>query len=447
MLRPLGLLLLLAAAFQAATAAAQGGVDPKLKLALQRVTRSVSRKYNCSVSIGLRTSRGSVTAVGGIADFSTGRLATDTDSYAWGSVTKMLTGASIMKLASTGALSLDDEIGPLVDPILGAMAERDPAQNFSSVAGLWGAEAARTTVRQLLAMQSGIPDFDTANPNFTSGISRDPLRAVLYSAPDHSDTPPQLMGVPWVAHKFRECEPFPGMNFSKFCYSSTNFMLLGLALAAKAGESSWSALDQSAFLPPAVRGDVRFANRGSPRNLDAVHGYDRTSYNMPKGEHSDHDNWEVSGVFSGWTASNLVATPAAVAELTWQIFGPPKGVAPEEFVDKMIPGPMAIYGLAAFNIGFQTGHAGSALGVGYGHLGATYGYQSVTGYFPELNIVLSIATNIETDDQAQPSDALCLAYNAVAGILQGRVYSCQYAAMGYYGGRCVCKQAATDIVV
>eukprot|EP00438_Fugacium_kawagutii_P029155 Skav216174 [mRNA] locus=scaffold2249:58985:67689:+ [translate_table: standard] len=105
---------------------------------------------------------------------------------------------------------------------------------------------------------------------------------------------------------------------------------------------------------------------------------------------------QVDGVFAGWTASNVVATAEQVADLSWEIWQQ-HSIAPKEFVDQMIPQVMRIYGL----------------GKGYGHLGATYGtwaavpelggYQSIVGFFPELNVSVAIATNIETDKQAGPA--------------------------------------------
>ena len=37
----------------------------------------------------------------------------------------------------------------------------------------------------------------------------------------------------------------------------------------------------------------------------------------------------VDGVFAGWTASDLVGTPAAVAALAWAIYGPEPTVLPK----------------------------------------------------------------------------------------------------------------------
>lgn len=84
-----------------------------------------------------------------------------------------------------------------------------------------------------------------------------------------------------------------------------------------------------------------------------------------------------------------------------------------------------------------TGQKGE-YGTGYGHLGATYGYQSVSGYFPALNITLAVATNMETDEQVQPSDTICFAYNAIAGAMLGQNITCTFQMKGYYGGVCKC---------
>jgi len=64
------------------------------------------------------------------------------------------------------------------------------------------------------------------------------------------------------------------------------------------------------------------------------------------------------------------------------------------------------YGLATFNLSHHTGVEGPK-GIAYGHLGATYGYQSIVAYFPALDFSLAIGTNTETDYQSQPSDAMC----------------------------------------
>lgn len=426
-----------------------------LQEALESIAKAESSKYNCSFSLAYRDAGGSAAAAHGTVDFSSRRQATVDDDYAFGSVTKLLTGASILKLVSEGRLSLDDEVAPLVDSLLARMADADPTQSFRSLADLWGAaNVTGTTLRQLLSMTSGVPDFDTATPCSPSQVGcvpADPLRKTLYADPGHGYSPTRLMDEPWVAQRWQgPCTKTfrPGMK--PFCYSSTNFMLLGMVLAAHEEDSNWTQFDQAVFLPSVLKGCLAFALQGAPARYTAVHGYDRTSYNMPKTQHNDRDIWRVDGVFSGWTASDIIAPASAIADLTWEVFGPSPSIAPKDYVAQMVPRETDIYGLASHNLGRNTGQTGK-YGVAYGHLGATYGYQSVTAYFPELNFVLTVATNIETDHQQQPADAMCLAYNAAAGLLLGRTLHCEYVAGDYYGGDCKCdpihEAEAQNVVV
>ena len=97
------------------------------------------------------------------------------------------------------------------------------------------------------------------------------------------------------------------------------------------------------------------------------------------------------------------------------------------------------YGYATFNLTRRTGR-GMPAGEAVGHLGATYGYQSIVAHFPVYNFTLAIATNIETDHQAQPAAALCYAFNGVAALLGGpSAAGCTFVDGGYYSGGCTCK--------
>lgn len=222
-------------------------------------------------------------------------------------------------------------------------------------------------------------------------------------------------------------------------------MLLGFVLAQYANLADWKEFDQTRILPDYLKNEIVFAKDGSPVSYGSARGYDRTSYNQPvKGVHNDHDNGDVKGVFAGWTASNAVASAAAMANMTWEIYSA-YSFAPKEFIDQMKPPkatffhPISIYGLGTFNLNMETGQKG-AYGEGYGHLGATYGYQSFSGYFPALNITVSVATNIETDDQVQPADTFCFAYNAIASAMLNQDISCTFKSAGFYGGACKCSK-------
>jgi len=428
--------LVLAAAGVTIALADATGPPAELAAQLQEAAKNTSESWNCSVSLTLKTADWEISKAYGTVDFGTGLQATVADEYAWGSVTKTLTGSNILKLVSEGVFGLDDEVMPHVDPFL--------KRYNTSMAELWGEQnVTGTTFRQVLHMVSGIPDFDTATPCDEKGVCQDPLRASLYATPSKTLSPIELLKVDWVKGQFKPCKPQP---WGLFCYSSTNFMLLGMILAEHSGATSWETYNQTLSLPPALRKRVKFALRKGPSSFTSVHGYDRTQYNVPAGTHNNHDDFDVSGVFSGWTASDIVADASTVANLAWEIYGPPSSIAPKKYSDMMNPGEN-FYGLATHNLGGKTGRTGTKYGIAYGHLAATYGYQGLVAWSPALNFTLAVQTNIETDDQQQPAQAFCLAYNAALGYITGKKTSCTYVPGSYYSGGCKCTDESSEILV
>ena len=107
-------------------------------------------------------------------------------------------------------------------------------------------------MRDLISMRSGVPDYDTATPFPVP--PKDAFRATVYKNPTKNYSPSDLLSVPWV-HTGSLIDGFiPGTCARKFgnCYSSTNFVLLGLLLADHAGVDTWEQFDQTSLIPPAV---------------------------------------------------------------------------------------------------------------------------------------------------------------------------------------------------
>jgi len=411
-----------------------------LQARLQAIADSKAAQYECEISIAVETGSGlsvSASTVGG--------------AFVWGSVTKLATGAALMQMVGFGKLTLDGPVAPHID---GALANL----GLGSLASLFGAAAGRVTLRHLLGMKSGIPDYDTAKP-FPLPPT-DPFRASVYAHPSDEYPPEVLLNLTWVRRGALDFPP--GERFS---YSSTNFVLAGLLLASLKGARRWDEYDQKDLLSPLPLhrrrqyAGLRFATHGTPASVGAVRGYDRTNYNGAN--HSARPGRKVgsvAGVFGGWTASDLVAPASDVARLAYDLFGAsgPRLLAPE-LVAEMVPGasrqgsaavppspemPPAIYGLATFNLSMMGLTGQSPLGPyarAYGHLGATYGYDSIVGYFPGIDVAISVASSIETDVQTQPSDALCFAYNAVLAAARGLPEpACSFSKHSYFGGSCNC---------
>jgi CubicO group peptidase (beta-lactamase class C family) len=244
------------------------------------------------------------------------------------------------------------------------------------------------------------------------------------------------MSLPWVIDKWD-----PKILQENGGYSSTNFMILGLILAANSGVSSWEEFNQASFMPESLRSKFEFGVTGAPSKYTAVHGYDRTSYNMPVNQTNDQDVWNVEGVFGGWTAADLVAPPSAVAELYYAIYGPKPSIAPNSNV--LMPSPCesggeSFYAVATFCLGDYTGHHSPKYGQAWGHLGATYGFDSIVAFFPAFNFTFAMSSNIENDDQTHPAETICYSYTAVANLMLGQNASCKYSDGGYWGPSCKC---------
>ena len=375
--------------------------DGLKKMFLPILEKAVN-KYNCTFGISFKSKNLSASAVSGLA--SPGYATKTDDKWVWGSVTKVMTGSTVLQLVNKGKISLDDKLPKLVDPFF---AKVKPL-NFSSCEDLWGPEVNLVTVRDLLAMQSGIPDFDTAKGSGKE--MSDSFRATVYANPHVDYSPYQLMNVPWVhtgklIHRpGKMCGKIPRWTCTS--YSSTNFMLLGLIAAQAYGAEDWDKFDQTVLFPESIKprfANLSFARHGSPSNYTAIHGYDRTHYNGQPGNGGEFQGVKVSdidGVFAGWTASDIIGSVGDIADLFYSVYGPEYQILDKEYVDMMIPTD-PFYGLATFNLTSHTGAAARKLGYGtaYGHIGATYGYQSIGSYHPALEFSLSVASDIETDHQ------------------------------------------------
>lgn len=397
---------------------------PPLQVRLQEIVDDASVRWACNFSLGVQHPRLSlqVSAGGAVA----------ADRFVWGSVTKQLTGTAILQAVEQQLLSsIDEAVAPLVDPMLIAI-------GLGTMSDIWGAATAAITVRHLASMKSGLPDYDTAEPHGHD----DPLRASSYAAPAVELTPKELLGLTWVATGRLQFPPG-----TKTAYSSTNFVLLGLLLAKLHGASPWDAYDQATILralPTAHQQlyNLSFGVHGSPRQAGAVAGWDRTSYNGANASAlPGRSVFDMAAVFGGWTASDLIATAADAARIAYDLYGreAPQLLTPSS--RRIMVPPTKGYGFATFNL---TGIGGNASGpsasIAYGHLGATYGYDSIVAFFPYADVAIAVASDIETDSQAQPRDAICVAYNEVLAFLQGTpAPHCEYSTISYYKGFCNCS--------
>jgi len=407
-----------------------------LQAVLQQNVDAQHAKWNCSIAVALRSPSHSTEVLGATAGYSNSGLSLHAadprpaqvdDPYVWGSTTKMYTGPAVLQLVENGVVSLHDRISKHIDPLLAKVTGTKLQDKF-------GAKIDDVQVHHLLHMTSGIGDYDRGN------YSKD-----QFASPGHDFSPIEIL-TKYVPSKF-DFEPGTKQN-----YCSTNYILLGLVLARHLSEdsASWRKYDQLSVIPSASRGLYKhsvFADQGACSAFTPQHAFMAPSY-YDRTQKGDKDVWNVSCV-GGWTGGNFVGSVKDVARYTYDLYGkdPTAPIVSPRSLDHMLnfTAPSShhhsfkFYGMGTFSLDWTASTEGLNV-TGYGHVGDTYGYQSQTTYFPGLDLVLTVATNIETASQAQPAETTCLLYHAIAATLAGKpLPQCSFKVPHQFIGECACK--------
>ena len=283
---------------------------------------------------------------------------TPNHAYAIGSITKTITAACILQLADEGVLKLDDSVAQWLPSI--------PYVN------------PKITIRQLLRHQSGLYDVIT-NPAY------DPATKVnLDSIWTLSNLVNDYMNPPLFA---------PGTSWS---YSNTNYALLGMIVEAATGNSYRTEYKNRFFnaLPLNSLALTPF----DPAPDDVAHLW---IYNASTGAYTDAHSF-----FSNWHSFTSSAGPiggyygTARDIAVWnRAFGRgdlhSPAILAEAKTTVATPNPASgRYGLGLMQRKFLGWEA-------YGH-GGDIGYSSITYYFPEKDISITVLNN----DQKRNSWAL-----------------------------------------
>lgn len=204
------------------------------------------------------------------------KLVDQSSSFCFGSATKMLTAIAIMYKVDARKLQLDDLVEPLIDRFLSA------GHYNVSLRQRLGPEIQNVTIRYLVSMRSGVPDYDNTQS-----------RNWQLAHPSTDIGPEQILNE-FVKPGFT-CVPGTCGE-----YSTTNFVLLGLVLAAVENVTKWEDVDQRKILPPAAA--PLLANSSFP-----THGLCSSVAHMVHGLTFNGliptDTWDVSCT-NGWTGGN-----------------------------------------------------------------------------------------------------------------------------------------------
>jgi len=285
------------------------------------------------------------------------------------SVQKNLQAALALKLVERGVIALDDPLGKWLPP---------PPH----IDG-------RITIRQLLNMTSGIPDFvehpkspfsvGYVNIDFEKMWTWEEIQSVFIGEPSFE----------------------PG---AKREYSSTNYIVLK-HIIEKASKSKLPALLEKLLLRP-NRLDHTLADfsRPVPPRMRIAHGW----FDMNGDGVAD----DISGRSLNWVVSLapmlVYSTPSDMVKWAHALFHK-KTVLREKTLKAMLDfgGPvqgeplMKGYGLGVvdINLGAMMPHRKDVRV--YGHLGSQFGYMTFVGYFPDYGVSLAIMSNRGCDGDSQ----------------------------------------------
>jgi CubicO group peptidase (beta-lactamase class C family) len=335
-----------------------------------------------------------------------GRPTLPHDRFAFGSGTKPMTSALVLKLVEQAKVRLDDKASIHVDPIL--------AQNGTSMVQLFGPEAAEITVDDLIGMHSGLPDLDVPS------IDEKVLLAGTFFPPFASMRDTSALGQPFGCR--------PG-NCTE--YSSTNYMLAGMILLhhTPLNQSTWLTYDQKSLFP-ADLATSEFANTTFPLTGPMSNALSIPGYTKVSTQASPVKVFRQDASILGWTLGNCVAPTLDMARFMYALLGPVSEILSASGVALMRQ-------MNLIDVGWEAGHLEYGRGlmvqsvssksakparledVGsyIGHGGDTYGFVSEQGFFPSLNATISVGRNDDTDGATYKHGPPCAVFKELFRIM------------------------------
>lgn len=296
-----------------------------------------------------------------------------------GSTVKMITAATVLKLAEEGKFRLDD---PISDYLQGDVISKID-------------QADKATIRQLLQHSSGIYNY-IQSLNFQTASLNDFIREW---------TPTELLK--YAYHKKAYFEPGTDVR-----YSNTGYIMLGMLIEKVTGKPFYTVFEDKIFEPLGMH-MTQFASE-NPVPAGIVRGYIDMYSNLQVVESTYFSGWDYytadGGLISNPYDMNLffralmdgkiIGTASLNTMLSWKN---PSEPDPEFF-------PIA-YGLGIFKIE-------TPQGVAYMHSGDAVGYYANMLYFPadSTTIVYAVNSNYgKIDQHVSTKEAI---QNIISGIMQ-----------------------------
>jgi D-alanyl-D-alanine carboxypeptidase len=301
------------------------------------------------VMIRISGPMGTYKKVYGVADLRSGTPMAAAQHVRIASITKSFTATAVLRQIQRGRLSLSDKLSHWVKGI---------------------PNGRRITIRQLLAMRSGIYDF-TSDRRFTRDFDANPL---MRFAPQD------------VVRIVRRHKPLfaPGARTQ---YADSNYVLLGIILEKLTGRSVESLIQRDVVRPARLR-ETSFPTRPTlPKPF--AHGY----YAGDDGNGELRDYTAVNPKVA-WTAGGMVSTLDDLKRwgkvlATGTLLSRKLQAQRLRFGKIPNPGPPVGYGLGILRFGDWLGHDGAI----FGFSTATF-YERSTG--AQIVAVANLSSNFST---------------------------------------------------
>ncbi|MCB0086629.1 MAG: serine hydrolase [Caldilineaceae bacterium] len=270
------------------------------------------------------------------------------DRFEIGSNTKSFTAVLALQLQEEGVWSLADPLRQWLPDVAARIPNGDAI-----------------TLRHLASNTSGVWDY--ANPLIGASIENNTL--------EQGYTPQELIDYV-VANGAPDFAPGQGG-----AYSSTNFVLLGMAIEAATGQSLADLYQRKIFAPLAMVDSALLA--GVPAAGQIVDGY----YMQPSGALMNTTQWNGS---QGWAAGGIISTAADMAAYakaldSGQLFhDPDSSAALIDFGGQPIL-PFLAYGLGIGKFSDDP--------LAWGHGGQTAGFETLFVVYPQNQTYVVLLTN------------------------------------------------------
>lgn len=325
---------------------------------------SIEHISTISLTVSFRGQSQDISDSAGMTQYGGSVAVTPANVFHIGSNTKAFTAVAILKLEAAGVLSIDDTVGKWLPQY---------------------PEWSKVTIRQLLNMTSGIPNY-SASPAWEADYSANPKIKF---------TPAQL-----VAYAYPRLDTPPG---TAWAYCNTGYilaqMIVDKASSSKDYETELNRIInaegltdtfyQPYFYPPSVTQRLvsgYFANTDDP-GLSKLLGQ------------------EISGFSLGWTqsAGGIIATPKDLTKWIRALFEgnvlPRKQLQELESLVAIPSGKPIAQTSPSQPQGFALGifqFTNPTFGTAWGYEGSTIGYRATYLYFPNSGMIICAFTNSQT---------------------------------------------------